>query len=53
VVKVDLLRLDAEGALYRVAARGHASTSESDLSTGIADALSRENIALGRSQHRA
>jgi hypothetical protein len=53
VVKVDLVRLDAEGAHYRVAARGHASISDSELSTGIADALGRENIALGRSPNRA
>jgi hypothetical protein len=33
--------------------RGHFSASENDLSTGVADALSGENIALGRSQHRA
>jgi small-conductance mechanosensitive channel len=53
VAKVDLIRLDAEGAHYRVATRGHASTGESDLSTAIADSLTRESIGLGRSPHRA
>jgi hypothetical protein len=53
VARVDLVRLDAEGAHYRVSARGHASSSDGDLSTAVADSLTRENIALGRSQHRA
>jgi small-conductance mechanosensitive channel len=52
VAKASLVRLDSEGAHYRVTARGHATTIDSDLPTGIADALGRENIALGRSQHR-
>jgi small-conductance mechanosensitive channel len=49
--KVELVRLDAEGAHYRVATRGNPGTGEHDLSIGIAEALGQENIALGRSQH--
>ena len=53
VAKVDLIRLDARGrALSRRGARALLG-SENDLSTAVADALSRENIGLGRSQHRA
>ena len=51
-VKVDLVRLDAEGAHYRVAARAPASHSDDDLATAIAAALAREEVALGRSASR-
>jgi small-conductance mechanosensitive channel len=51
-VKVDLVRLDAEGAHYRVAARAPASHADDDLATALAAALAREDVALGRSASR-
>jgi hypothetical protein len=51
-VKVELLRLDAEGAHYRVAARAPASQGDDDLATSLAAALVREDVALGRSSSR-
>jgi small-conductance mechanosensitive channel len=50
--RVDLVRLDAEGAHYRVVARVSASVRDRDLGTAIADALAREGIELGRSPGR-
>ncbi|MET0591271.1 MAG: mechanosensitive ion channel domain-containing protein [Polyangiaceae bacterium] len=52
-VKVDLVRLDAEGAHYRIAARAApASHADDDLATALASALAREQVALGRSASR-
>jgi small-conductance mechanosensitive channel len=52
-VKVDLLRLDAEGAHYRIVARATPDPhSDDDLATAIASALAREQIGLGRSPSR-
>jgi hypothetical protein len=51
-VKVDLMRLDADGAHYRVAARAPASHADDDLATALAAALAREEVALGRSTSR-
>jgi small-conductance mechanosensitive channel len=48
-VKVELLRLDAEGAHYRVSARAPLSQTDDDLATALASALAREEVALGRS----
>jgi hypothetical protein len=48
-VKVELVRLDAEGAHYRVSARAPASQGDDDLATALAAALAREEVALGRS----
>jgi len=48
-VKVELLKLDVEGAHYRVAAHGPLSEGDDDLATAIAAALAREEVALGRS----
>ena len=48
-VKVELLRLDAEGAHYRVSARTPLSQGDDDLATALASALVREEVALGRS----
>lgn len=48
-VKVELMRLDAEGAHYRVSARAPASQADDDLATALAAALAREEVALGRS----
>jgi small-conductance mechanosensitive channel len=48
-VKVELWRLDAEGAHYRVSTRTPLSQSDDDLATAIAAALAREEVALGRS----
>jgi hypothetical protein len=46
-VKVELVRLDADGAHYRVSAP--ASRADDDLATALAAALAREEVALGRS----
>jgi small-conductance mechanosensitive channel len=51
-VKVQLVRLDAEGAHYRVAARAPTSDANDDLATALASALVREDVALGRSSSR-
>jgi small-conductance mechanosensitive channel len=51
-VKVDLVRLDAEGAHYRIAARAPTSHTDGDLGTALAAALVREDVALGKSANR-
>jgi small-conductance mechanosensitive channel len=51
-VKVDLLRLDADGAHYRIAARAPTSHADDDLGTALAAALVREDVALGKSANR-
>ena len=51
-VKVDLVRLDGEGAHYRIAARAPASQGDDDLATAVASALVREDVALGRGSSR-
>jgi len=52
--KVELVRLDAEGAHYRIAAHVPAGPADDDLATTLADALAREEVALGRSSsHRS
>lgn len=48
-VKVELVRLDAEGAHYRVSARAAPSQTDDDMATAVASALAREEVALGRS----
>jgi hypothetical protein len=48
--RVDLVRLDAEGAHYRVVARGGSAAREVDLPTAIAEALSRDGIGLGHAR---
>jgi hypothetical protein len=48
--RVDLVRLDADGAHYRVVARGRSVAPEVDLPTAIAEALAREGIDLGRAR---
>ncbi len=50
-VNVDLVKLDADGAHYRVAARGLSTETDGDLPVAVADALASENIGLGRSPH--
>jgi hypothetical protein len=51
-VKVELVRIDADGAHYRVAAHALASHEGDDLGTALAGALVREDVALGRSSAR-
>jgi len=52
-VNVDLVKLDADGAHYRVAARGLSADTDGELPVAVADALAHENIALGRApNHR-
>jgi hypothetical protein len=48
-VKVEMRRLDGEGAHYRVSVRAPPSHGDEDLSTALASALVREEVALGRS----
>jgi small-conductance mechanosensitive channel len=45
--RVELMRLDASGAHYRVVARA-SSALDVDLATAVAEALERDGIALGR-----
>ena len=51
-VKVELSRLDADGAHYRIFAHAPASHTDDDLGTALAAALVREDVALGRSASR-
>jgi len=49
--RVDLVRLDAGGAHYRVVARGRGLlATQGDLATAVADALAREGIDLGHTR---
>jgi small-conductance mechanosensitive channel len=48
--QVDLLRLDADGAHYRVVARRSSLAPEADLATAVADALEQDGIGLGRAR---
>jgi small-conductance mechanosensitive channel len=47
--KVDLVRLDADGAHYQVTVANAIRSADGDLASAVADALCRENVALGRS----
>ncbi|HEY3594283.1 MAG TPA: mechanosensitive ion channel family protein, partial [Polyangiaceae bacterium] len=49
--RVELLRLDANGAHYRVVARA-TTAHEVDFATAVAEALERDGIALGRTGER-
>jgi hypothetical protein len=51
--KVDLVRLDADGAHYEVTVANALPGASGDLASALADALCRENVALGRSHRTA